>query len=145
MIIPAYLNFALLLLISAVHLYWNFGGKWGLDVSVPEHKGTRAFQPGQMATLIVAVLFGGMALFFLYKIGHLSMIDPFIPLWLSEYGLWLLAGIFLLRAIGDFHYIGFTKRVRSTRFAELDTHVYSPLCLLLSIDTLLIIRLLAEA
>ena len=139
MILPAYLNFVLLLLICAIHLYWGFGGKWGLDVSVPEQNGTRAFQPGRAATLVVAVLFGGMALFFLYKIGQLPVADAFVPGWLSQYGLWLLASVFLLRAIGDFRYVGFTKRVRSTRFAKLDTRFYSPLCLVLGVNSLLLL------
>jgi hypothetical protein len=38
----------------------------------------------------------------------------------------------LARAIGDFKYLGLFKRVRGSRFATLDTFVYSPLCLLLA-------------
>lgn len=38
----------------------------------------------------------------------------------------------LVRAIGEFRYAGFFKQVRGTRFARLDTLVYSPLCLLLA-------------
>jgi hypothetical protein len=34
--------------------------------------------------------------------------------------------------VGEFKYVGFFKRVRGTRFATLDTLVYSPLCLLLA-------------
>lgn len=137
--IPDYVNFALLLLISGIHIYWGVGGTWGLQVSVPEQNGTRAFQPGRLATLVVAVLFGGMAFFFLYKIGRLPVANSFVPAWVSHYGLWLLGGIFLLRVIGDFRYVGFTKKIRSTRFAILDTWVYSPLCLLLSVNTLFIV------
>ena len=33
-----------------------------------------------------------------------------------------------LRAIGDFRYVGFFKRVRDSSFARLDTLAYSPLC-----------------
>ncbi len=32
-----------------------------------------------------------------------------------------------------FRYVGFFKRVRGTRFAEMDTRYYSPLCLTLSV------------
>lgn len=140
-IIPAYINFVLLLLISAIHIYWGLGGTWGLRNSVPERNGTQAFRPGRVATLVVAVIFGGMAFFFLHKIGQLPSAGPFVPNWLSHYGLWLLGSIFLLRAIGDFHYVGFTKKVHGTRFAELDTRFYSPLCLLLSLNTLLVLLL----
>lgn len=138
--IPAYVNSAILLVISGLHVYWAMGGNGGLRVSVPEQNGGRAFQPGRVATLVVALLFGAMALFFLYKIGHLSGLDPFVPKWLSRYGLWVLAVVFGLRAIGDFRYVGFTKQVRSTRFAQLDTYLYSPLCLLMSLNTGLVIR-----
>ena len=38
----------------------------------------------------------------------------------------------LMRAIGDFRYVGFFKRVRGSRFARMDTTLYSPLCLALA-------------
>jgi hypothetical protein len=43
-------------------------------------------------------------------------------------GCWALVAVFGLRAIGDFRYLGFFKRVTGTRFARADTLVYSPLC-----------------
>ena len=42
----------------------------------------------------------------------------------------------LVRAIGDFGYVGFFKRKGGNPFARLDTRVYSPLCLLLAAGTL---------
>ena len=139
MMIPAYINFVLLLLISGIHVYWGVGGNWGLHNSVPEQNGTPAFRPGRVATRVVALIFCCMAFFFLYKIGQLPVADPFVPGWVNRYGLWLLGSIFLLRAVGDFRYVGFTKKVCDTRFADLDTRFYSPLCVLLSLNTLLII------
>jgi hypothetical protein len=44
----------------------------------------------------------------------------------------LAAGL-LARAIGEFRYVGFFKQVRGSRFATLDTLVYSPVCLLLAL------------
>jgi hypothetical protein len=44
----------------------------------------------------------------------------------------VLAIIFAARALGDFRFVGFTKSVRDSRFARLDTRVYSPLCVLLA-------------
>jgi hypothetical protein len=38
----------------------------------------------------------------------------------------------LARAVGEFKYVGFFKSVRGSRFATLDTLVYSPLCILLA-------------
>ncbi|MES2318120.1 MAG: DUF3995 domain-containing protein [Pseudomonadota bacterium] len=49
-------------------------------------------------------------------------------LWLSYA---LAAGLFA-RGVGEFNYLGLFKRVRGSRFATLDTWVYSPLCLLLA-------------
>ena len=46
---------------------------------------------------------------------------------------WLIAAVFALRAIGDFRYVGFFKRVRGSKFARLDTLAYSPLCTALAL------------
>lgn len=137
--IPALINFTILSLVSAIHIYWGFGGSWGLRESLPERNGSKAFHPGRIMTLVVAFVFGGMALFYLFKIGWLSLPAWLASSWVQQYGLWLLAGIFLLRAVGDFRYVGFFKRVRNSRFAHLDTRFYSPLCLLLCINTSLLI------
>ena len=137
--LPAYINFTILSLICAIHVYWGFGGNWGIRESLPERNGSKAFQPGRIATLVVAVVFGYMALFYLIRIGQLPELDHFVPHWLWLYGLWLFAGIFLLRAVGDFRYVGFFKKVRNSRFAQLDTKFYSPLCVLLSLNTFLLI------
>jgi hypothetical protein len=45
---------------------------------------------------------------------------------------WIIPAIFLIRAIGDFKYVGFTKKVKSSTFAELDTKFFSPLCLVIA-------------
>lgn len=143
--IPALANAIILLVISGIHIYWGLGGNWGLRESLPERNGTKALRPGRFITLVVAIIFGGMALFYLYKIGQFSAINALVPTWLSQYGLWLLAAIFLVRAIGDFHYVGFFKQIRNSRFADLDTKFYSPLCLLLSVNTLLLIFSLSKS
>ncbi|MBN3819698.1 DUF3995 domain-containing protein, partial [Paraburkholderia sp. Se-20369] len=46
----------------------------------------------------------------------------------------VLALIFAVRAVGDFRYVGFFKRIRGSRFARLDTLCYSPLCAALSLS-----------
>lgn len=38
------------------------------------------------------------------------------------------AAVLVLRAVGDFRLVGFFKRIRGSRFARLDTLLYSPLC-----------------
>ncbi len=51
-----------------------------------------------------------------------------IPNWILDYGGWLISLIFFLRAIGDFRYVGFFKKVRTTDFAYRDRWYFSPLC-----------------
>lgn len=46
---------------------------------------------------------------------------------------WVLALLFTARAIGDFRYVGFFKRIRGSRFAALDSAAYSPICFLLGL------------
>ncbi len=137
------INFSILLIISGIHIYWGLGGNGGLQAAIPELSNKKVMQPGRALTLSVAVIFGTMGLFYLYKIGRFPIADPLVPGWLSQYGLWLLAGIFLLRAIGDFRYVGFFKRIKNSRFAGLDTKFYSPLCLLLSANTFILISFLS--
>ena len=143
--IPAFINFVVLLAISAIHFYWIAGGRWGLANALPEQNGTKTMKPGPISTLSVAIIFGAMGFFYLYKIGQFPLADSVVPGWLNRYGLWLLAGIFLLRAIGDFRYVGFFKRIRNSRFAVLDTRFYSPLCLFLSLNTVLLIFSLSRS
>ncbi len=125
-------NTLILLAISGIHFFWAFGGCWGADAAIPTNKdGKKALNPDIFATLIVAFGILAMALLHLEKVQMLSL--P-IPAWINTYGLKIIAGIFLLRAIGDFRYVGFFKKIKNTKFANLDTKYYSPLCLLLSIN-----------
>ncbi|AZA55575.1 DUF3995 domain-containing protein [Chryseobacterium sp. G0201] len=54
--------------------------------------------------------------------------------------LWITAILSFIRAIGDFRYIGFFKKITSSSFAKKDTLIYSPLCILISLLTFLLIR-----
>lgn len=130
--IPAVLNTVLLLVISGLHIYWAFGGKWGAAVAIPELPGkAKAFSPGPFATLFVAAGLAVMAGLHLQKIGWLPVA---LPNWLAQYGLWVVGSIFFLRVIGDFRYVGFFKRITDTSFAKMDTELYIPLCLTISIS-----------
>ncbi len=135
--ILALVNSIILSVISFIHFYWMFGGKWSLAQSLPttpEGKlvlKPKAFECGAVAfgVLLIAILFLHFA--------GISLIK--FPNWVLKYGLWILAGAFLLRACGDFRYVGFSKTVRSTEFAQLDTKFYAPLCLFFGASSLLII------
>ena len=136
MIIIALLLFLIFLFISLIHLYWAFGGKWGAEGVFPSKSdGSQIASPGIAATLIVAIGLLAFALFYMVKGGFLSLN---IPLWINKNGLWILTGIFILRAIVDFNYLGFFKKVKNTKFAVNDSKYYSPLCFLIGILTLIL-------
>lgn len=121
-----------MLAISGIHFFWAFGGRWGADAAIPTNEeGRKMLSPDIFATLIVAFGVLAMALLHLEKVQTLNL--P-IPAWINTYGLKIIAGIFLIRAIGDFRYVGFFKKVKNTKFANLDIRYYSPLCLILSIN-----------
>ncbi len=52
---------------------------------------------------------------------------------LFDVGVWGLGLVFLLRAVGNLRTFGFFKIVKGTPFADWDTWLYSPLCLLLAL------------
>lgn len=39
-------------------------------------------------------------------------------------------GVLVLRAVGEFKYVGFFKRVKGSKFATYDSWLFSPFCLL---------------
>jgi hypothetical protein len=114
--------------LSLLHWHWVVAGTEQLSGFVPEVDGRPAFTPGRLATSIVAVLLL-LAAATCASQAHLPGV-PGIPM--ARLGVWTLCILFLLRAIGDFRLVGFFKRVRTTRFARLDTLIYSPLCLTLA-------------
>ena len=121
--------------LSLVHLYWLFGGRVGQLAAIPEVDGQPVFQPSALATLVVAF---GLALCAVVIAGTAGMCtlppSQTVLVWMTRG----LAGILLFRAIGDFQLVGFFKRIRHTRFARLDTAVYSPLCLALAIGSAIV-------
>ena len=107
----------------------------GKSGAVPSVEGKPLFVPSRRATVGVALALLSFAALVAATAGLFPPALPGVALvWLS-YGLAL--GL-LLRAIGDFKYVGLFKRVRGSRFAKLDTLVYSPLCLLLAVGVALV-------
>lgn len=135
----AWINVVILFTISALHIYWASGGTFGKYVAIPENDGHLLFVPGAPVTLVVAMGLAAAALFILFKVAMLPLSQiSWIPEWLSVSGLWILGLVFLGRAIGDFHYVGFFKKVKNTKFARFDSIYYSPLCLLLAFNSVMI-------
>ncbi len=119
------------LLLSIIHAYWSLGGRKGKDIAIPtKNNNTKIFSPGILSTLIVALGLFGFAVFILIKIKFLNIPIPHL---INKYGLWIIATIFFLRAIGNFKYVGFFKKVKHTKFGRYDTKYYSPLSLVISI------------
>jgi hypothetical protein len=115
-----------LLVVGGLHVYWAAGGAWSASAAVPEREGQPLFRPTRAATVLVALLlFLGAAILS----GRLGVFGPPETGWFFRGGAWTLAGVFFARAIGDFRWIGFFKRHTGTRFAALDSALYSPLCL----------------
>lgn len=125
-----------LVIVSLLHFYWAFGGKWATDSVIPttaDHA-RRTFSPGKGGTVFVACLLASAAYLLLTQSGYLS---PVIAPSLIQWGCMVCAAVFVLRAVGDFNYIGFFKKVKNTKFARQDTALYIPLCLWLGISFLI--------
>ena len=122
---------AAFLVLAGWHVYMAVTPRVGTSESgaVPSVGGKALFVPSRRATLAVAVvllLFAGLVA---ATAGLVPLaLPPVLLAWMS----YALALGLLARAIGEFKYVGFFKRVRGSRFATLDTFVYSPLCLLLA-------------
>jgi hypothetical protein len=122
--------------LGAIHLNWVFGGKFGFNASLPtKETGERVLNPKRIDSAIVAV---GLFLFSVFYLAKSSIIAIELPDWISTYGSYIIPTIFLLRAIGDFRYIGFFKKIKNTTFGKLDSQFYAPLCLGIGIAGLLI-------
>ncbi|WNZ25430.1 DUF3995 domain-containing protein [Leptolyngbya sp. NK1-12] len=116
--------------LSTLHIYWAFGGNWGATATVPSIDGQPLFEPGLWDTLAVAMALSIAAIICL---GTLNYRLPFLPTWIYRTGIWCIALVFLLRAIGEFRYLGFFKQFNDSLFAHWDTVLYTPLCLGLAV------------
>lgn len=129
-----FITFALLALL---HVYWAFGGKWAFSATLPTDKsGKRVLNPKPIESMIVGI---GLLGFGIYYLLHSGLVADFLPASISKILSWLIPGIFLLRAIGDFRYVGFFKKIKPTTFSQVDTFYYSPLCITVSILGLLLV------
>ena len=131
------IHFIILFLIASVHIYWALGGKMASLAVLPQSSsGKLVFMPSSSITFIVAISFYMMSLIF----GHAAGFFQVSILKNNQNTILVfLAIVFLIRAIGDFKYVGYTKKINGTPFSINDTKYYSPLCLLISITTLLAI------
>ncbi len=128
--------FSVFLFLFLIHFYWGFGGKWGNQSVVPtKDDGVPLFIPKVTSTFIVAIGLFCFGVFYLIKE---ELIEINLPVWVNQYGFWILIFIFIIRSIGEFNYVGFFKKHKSSQFAINDTKYYSPLCLVIGILTLVL-------
>ena len=130
------LLFVIFTALGLIHFNWVFGGKWGFEKTIPtKENGERVLNPKKVDSAVVGLALCSFAMFYLLKSSFLN-ID--IPIWITTYGSWIIPSIFILRAMGDFKYIGFFKKIKSTTFGKADSKIFSPLCLTIGLIGLLI-------
>ena len=115
-------------IIAVLHVYWALGFKLDIRNMVPVVNGEPVFTPGPIGTFLVAIVllsFAGVSL----ALGFSNKVPvnylPFIKIAGIAIGI-----ILLVRAIGDFKYAGFFKRIKDSNFAKYDYWLYSPFCLI---------------
>jgi hypothetical protein len=122
--------------LAGIHFHWVLGGKFGSDAAIPTNdEGKRVLHPSKKDSAVVGV---GLLMFSLYFLVKDGLINFYLPAWVNNYGGFVISAIFFLRAIGDFNYVGFFKKPRTTAFSKLDGQFFSPLCLVLALLGLLL-------
>jgi len=130
------LEFAVFIILSGIHWNWVFGGNWGFENAIPtDLNGNKVLNPKKVESSIVAI---GLLVFATYYffIGDLISIE--FPNWVSIYVGWIISCIFILRSIGDFKYVGFFKKIKTTNFGKFDSKIFSPLCLVIGLIGIII-------
>ncbi len=107
----------------------------GMSSAVPSESGKPLFVPSTRATLAVGI---ALLVFGLLVAATAGVIEVRLPVPVLSWSSYALALGLLARAVGEFKYVGFFKRVRGSKFARLDTLLYSPLCLLLAVGVALV-------
>jgi hypothetical protein len=126
---------ASLAMIAVVHFYWAAGGRTARAAASPSLNQTPVFRAGPLACVAVGLLLLTAAFLILGRGGVLTLPVPRI---LMIVGTWGVGVVFALRAMGDFRYFGFFRRVTGTAFARNDALFYTPLVLLLAIGTFIV-------
>lgn len=120
-------------IIGIFHIYWAFGGIIGLKASIPENEYGPLFKAEFGGTFLIAFIFILGSIFIVLDIMDYNLF------FLQKYLYHFIAFIFFFRAIGEFKYVGFFKKIKNTKFAKYDYFFYSPLCLSVSITSVIIL------
>ncbi|HEY2775910.1 MAG TPA: DUF3995 domain-containing protein [Candidatus Binatia bacterium] len=125
---------SVLAVLSMLHVYGGVEGVEGESSPViPEIDGKPVFVPEPRDWYAMAAALALASILVTTRSGLLR--SPFPDAW-TQFGTIAVGIVLVLRAVGDFHMLGFFKRVRGTVFAEWDTRLFSPLSLILGLATL---------
>ncbi|MDO9262884.1 MAG: DUF3995 domain-containing protein, partial [Desulfosalsimonadaceae bacterium] len=114
--------------LAILHIYWALGGKLDSGKMIPVADGKPVFTPGVLGTFLVAAALACFAAISL-ALGFRGVVSVDYQPSITFAG-FAIGAVLVLRAIGEFKYVGFFKRVRGGDFATYDSLVYSPFCLL---------------
>ncbi|MCO4798152.1 MAG: DUF3995 domain-containing protein [Colwelliaceae bacterium] len=121
--------FIIMLIASVLHFYWALGGKYGLMSAGPNLENGKDFVPSSWLIFIVASLLFGLAILPLQLVAPMEQFKGYV-----HYVGYCVSLVLVVRAIGDFKYVGFFKKVYNSNFATLDTKYFSPLILFLGVS-----------
>lgn len=122
--------------LSLLHFYWGITGITADATVIPSDRdGRLLFRPSRFDCIVVGLGLAVFATLVLIKSDWIRL-SPLSRI--ADIGLWVIAGLFLLRAIGDFKYVGITKKIKTTAFARMDNRYYIPLCLFIVLMALLL-------
>ncbi len=138
MVFAAFCNGIIFLLLAGIHAYRALGGRRWINAVLPTTGKTDAklFAPGSVVTGLVAA---GLLLPALLSFSAVPVFARILSARWVVYGHAGIAILFTLRALGDFRYVGFFKKIKHTPFAGNDSRYYSPLCLVVALLALLIV------
>ncbi len=122
-----------LIFLAVLHFYWALFGIKDPEAVLPTMVESNTVKtPGKIAAVLVGIVLLCFAFVFINKV--VAYVD--YP-WLKYVSLGI-GFIFMVRALGDFKYVGFFKTAKNSKFSALDTRYYSPLCLLMGVLVLLL-------
>ena len=128
--------FLIFIVIGGFHFYWLFGGIWGLKKVIPtKNDKLNSLKIPIYATLMVGIVLLLFGVLYFIKSG-LTSIE--LPNGITNFSYWFIPVIFILRAIGEFNYVGFFKKINNTEFSKADSKIFSPLCLIIGITGIII-------
>jgi len=116
------------IIIAVLHIFWALGFKFDIRNMVPVVNGEPVFTPGPIGTFIVAVvLFGFAGVSLALGFSNKVPVNYLKAIKIAGFAIGI---ILLVRAVGDFKYAGFFKRIKDSNFAKYDYWLYSPFCLI---------------